>query len=294
MNNYKEDKLEKLKEDAKSSIQKLAQSAEVLYEDIKDYHHHNGGDFSKDLAVCGLSALTITFPFYSFFETDLTKLIHMGPGLLKFFPDLNSHESLILRLFVLPAVVVGGYVGDKIRIRSRKKIKEESMGHHDGKFGSKAGFGTNIIPYGIKFWGEWANAAIMTLGSLPISYTLGRIEGFVTDFMKHSILNETPTERIPDYIKNLSRKSKLALAGLMVASSSFATYENYNLSDYLSKISSQKIKTEIKINSLEKNLLNKKYSEFKKWEMRNSSVTNDGTRVYKTKNYLTSENFYKK
>ncbi|MDP3966410.1 MAG: hypothetical protein Q8Q04_02680, partial [archaeon] len=231
----------------------------TVKEDLKDYHGHSWGHFLKDFSVCGLSSVALVTPLYAFLETVLPKLANNLPEFYQFFPDMGVDDSAWLRLTLSPFILAGGYIGDKLRTKSRKKIKESSMEHHDGSFGSKMGFLTNVISYGIKFGGDLVKTAVMTVGSIPVSYVSGMAEGFTTDFMKNAILNEKPTGRIPSSLQKTSRKKKLGLTGLMVVASVGVTIGMYELSDYISQKEEPK---KINLNHLEKYSLEDAFPEF--------------------------------
>src|SRR3989344_5105229 len=204
------EKLDQLKDDLKVFYFKIR-------DDIKDYHNYSWKNFAKDFTVCGLSSVSLATPLYALLESVLPKLVNSVPEIYQFFPDMGSDESISLRMWLALPLMFSGYIGDKLRTKSRKKMKEGSVGHHDGSFGSKMGFLTNLIPYGIKFGGDLVKAGIMTISSIPVSYASGMGEGFTTDFMKHVFLNEVSSKRIPSSLARLGRKAKLGLAGLMVA-----------------------------------------------------------------------------
>ncbi|MBU2612213.1 MAG: diphthine--ammonia ligase [Nanoarchaeota archaeon] len=218
MNDAKDfDKLDELRKDFNNFYKKVK-------EGLKDYHNHSWKNFFKDFGVCGLSSVTLATPLYAFIETVLPKGVNSFPEVFEFFPDMGVEDSQILRAALIPFIMLGGYVSDKLRTKSRKNIKNGSVGHHDGSFGSKFNFVTNIIPYGIKFNGDLLKAGIMTAGSIPVSYFTGMAEGFTTDFLKHSILNEKPTERIPFSLEKASRKMKIGVLFSGGKDSVYATY----------------------------------------------------------------------
>ncbi|PJE81499.1 hypothetical protein COU58_02225 [Candidatus Pacearchaeota archaeon CG10_big_fil_rev_8_21_14_0_10_32_42] len=248
---------------------------------LKEYHNSDLKNFSKDFLACGLSALSLATPMYAFLETVFPKIVNKIPEISHFFPDMTSEDSIELRLGLSPFILLGGYIADKLRIKSRRKAKgNNSIGHHDGSFGTKLGFLTNIIPYGIKF-GDLSKTGILTSFSIPIYYVIGRAEGFTMDFFKHVIKNEAPTERIPKKLWENSRKIKISLAGLIFATSIALTAGVYKTSDYLSE---SKEKKEEKVGNLEKISLRNDAFHFR-IPLKDYSAPADGLRVCNSKNF---------
>ena len=242
-------------------ISKKFEKLNQVKEDLKDYYDHKWNLFFRDFSACGLGAVIVATPLYAFYESVLPKLMRSLPDFMQVLTEMSSDESKVLRWSLLPVIGGVAYFVDKGRIFSRNYFKKKSFGNHDGMYNSVLGPLTNSVPYGIKFGGDLSKVIPTTLGTLPLAYFVGIIEGFFTDTMK-DLLGFENTNRLPKVVQNFSQKTKLGLAGLMVASSLALTHGIYEFSDSFES-KRDETKKEVKLNNLEKFILEKPSFESK-------------------------------
>jgi len=275
--NGNHDNLKEFRKDFSKIPKLLKEYSLKAKKDLVEYHGHSWKHFGKNLAATGLPRVFLLTFLYSGLETVVPKLFHNSSEFLKFFPEMSNYSSIVLRSTLVAPLIVGGYLEDKFRIKSRKRGKG-SFAHKDGKLGTKLNFMSNFPGYFWRFGASFKDSGLMTLATAPLSYFSSRVEGFLTDLSKYAFLGYKPSERIPEWMKKIPRGVNIGIATSTAVLFAAGTYGNYKLADKIS-LDKNDTKKEIKMNFLEKKTLLEAYPEFKNFSIKDYTTLPDGLKV---------------